>query len=110
MPPTLGADIASFIVPRLKRPIFLPEISANDIATVTTPIPPIWIKIKIITCPKIVQCVAVSKTTNPVTHTADVDVNKESIKEVHSPDLLDIGRQSKNAPIKITAAKPSKII
>ena len=41
MPPTLGADIASFIVPRLKRPIFLPESNANDIATVTIPMPPI---------------------------------------------------------------------
>ena len=55
IPPTWGAEMASCIVLRCIRPIFRPERVTIDTATVTTPIPPIWIKSRIIPCPKLDQ-------------------------------------------------------
>ena len=52
MPPTWWAEIASCMVLRCIRPIFLPEIIVTVTATVTTPMPPIWISIRITAWPK----------------------------------------------------------
>ncbi len=49
---------------------------ALNVATDTTPDPPICIRIKITAWSKPVQYVAVFFTTSPVTQTAYVDVNK----------------------------------
>ena len=52
----------------------------------------------------------VSTTTRPVTHVADVDVNKLSKKLVTSPVLEDIGNMSKTVPVNITSANPKATI
>ena len=49
IPPTFGAAMASCMVLRCIKEIFLPEIMAKEAATVITPSPPIWIKNKITT-------------------------------------------------------------
>ncbi len=59
--------------------------------------------------PKIVNCVAGTIVINPVTQTADVDVNSASIYEI-VPFVLLIGNHNKNAPIKITAKNPNASI
>ena len=84
------------------------SITAKD-ATDTTPRPPIWISISNIACPKADQYEAVSLTTSPVTHTAEVDVNNASEKEVILPSLEETGSIRSSAPIRITAIKPSII-
>ena len=64
----------------------------------------------ITTFPNKLQWVAVSNTTNPVTHTADVAVKSESTKLVGCPLLLEIGKDSILAPTKVRSKKPTVII
>lgn len=47
-----------------------------------------------------------SFTISPVTQTADVDVNRESIKEMDIPTALAAGLYSNTAPTEITAKNP----
>jgi len=56
-------------------------------------------------CPNLVKYVPLSTTTSPVTHTAEVDVNKASKNEIR-PVCVEMGSESKIAPIKMRAAKP----
>ena len=80
---------------------------AKNEVKVKIPKPPICIKLKIMVCPSKVKSLAVSSTINPVTHTALVDVNKASVKEI--PAVVAFGSNNKNAPIKIMAKKlPTK--
>ena len=79
-------------------------------ATEITPSPPTCISIKITVCPKYDQYVAVSYTTSPVTHTADVAVNKAFPKEVTSPVCDEIGNINNIVPNKITPTNPNVII
>ena len=48
-------------------------------------------------CPKVVSCVAISLTDNPVTHTPLTDVKKASINYI----VPEIGRNNKIPPIKL---------
>ena len=52
----------------------------KNVDNVIMPRPPNWISTKMIICPKKVKCVPVSTTINPVTQTAEVEVNKASMK------------------------------
>ena len=74
IPPIWGAPMDSCRRKRLASPIRFPAIWDKDTATVTTPIPPIWIRVRITSCPKSVQPVAVSRTISPVTQVAEVAV------------------------------------
>ena len=76
---------------------------------VIKPKPPVCIKQKIINFPKAVHWLMVLVTTKPVTQVAEVAVNKASKTWMLFPFWLEIGRQSKLVPIKITSKKP-KII
>ena len=60
IPPTAEIEMEFAKVERARYPIRLPVISAKDVITVTTPSPPIWIRIIITSCPKKLQYVAVS--------------------------------------------------
>ena len=60
-------------------------------------------------CPNALQYVAVSCTTNPVTHTADVDVKIASKNEAPCPSLVAIGSIRNRLPVNITSAKPYTI-
>ena len=75
MPPNCGADTASCMAILCSSPILLPVSSIVAIKAVTTPRPPICIRIRITVLPNSDHCVAVSYTTRPVTQAADVDVN-----------------------------------
>ena len=110
MPPTFGAEIASCMVLRCIREIFRPEISANAAATVMTPMPPIWMRSMITSCPKGDQVVAVSCSTRPVTQTAEVEVNSASRNGIAWPFRVETGSISSSAPSRITPRKPRIII
>jgi hypothetical protein len=60
--------------------------------------------------PNGVQVVAVSRTTSPVTHTAEVAVNKQSAKLTDPSGRLEKGSMSNNAPAKIKAKNPTVMI
>ena len=61
-------------------------------------------------CPNIDQYVAVSFTTSPVTHTAEVEVNIASRKGVIFPLADDMGSIRSIAPKIIAPANPKMII
>ena len=52
IPPTCGAEMDSCITQRCRRPIFRPENITTDTATVTTPMPPVWIRARRTKWPK----------------------------------------------------------
>ncbi len=68
------------------------------------PRPPIWIRETITICPTLVKVEPVSTTTRPVTHVAEVAVNRASIQEMALPFRLK-GMWSSVAPLNITNAK-----
>src|SRR5690606_28997679 len=57
----------------------------------------------IINCPRKVKSEEVSKTINPVTQTADVEVKTASTREI--PSVVAFGRESKSVPIRISNRK-----
>ena len=101
MPPTWGAEMDSCITHRSRRPIFRPEKMEMATAMVTTPMPPIWMSRRMTPWPKGDQNWAVSWTTRPVTQVAEVAVNRASRKEAPSPDWVETGRVSRQAPTRI---------
>ena len=109
MPLSIGAAMASRIALRWFRVSRFPASRATEVATVSTPRPPIWIRISTIACPKPDQWVAVSTTTRPVTQTAETEVNRDVKKGVARPSAAEIGRQSSRPPRRITPAKPRMI-
>jgi len=68
------------------------------------PRPPSWIRTRITICPKSVKEEPVSRTVRPVTQTAEVEVKRASIKEI-SPDVVEKGSMSRNAPASIAVMK-----
>ena len=109
IPPTLSTASASCRVALWLKLIFCPEIMVIIDATRIIPMPPSCININIINCPKKDQCVAVSTTTRPVTHIADVDVKRQVKKSVEFPDLLANGIISNMAPSKMVKVNPPMI-
>ena len=106
MPPTWGAEMDSCITQRSLRPIRRPEKMKRATATVTTPMPPIWISSKITACPE----------SGPVSHGI---VNHQSghaggggggeqrIKKLAPPGVLvDQGSISSSVPQKSAAKSP----
>ena len=79
---------------------------SSSVEPVMNPNPPTWMRPRITNCPKGLQYVAVSTTTRPVTHTADVAVNSAVTGVVHSPDTADSGRVSRPVPMAIRTRNP----
>lgn len=78
----------------------------NKVAAVIMPKPPNWNNTINTTSPVVDQWVAVSTTTSPVTHTADVAVNKAVKKDVSgTPGARDTGSISKTVPSAMAARK-----
>ena len=69
------------------------------------PIPPIWIRARIHPRPNKDQLVAVSLTTSPVTQTAEVAVNRASLKCVMDPSREETGSIRRIVPVRIMARK-----
>lgn len=109
-PPILGAEIVSCMALRCSSEMRLPESSANEAATVMTPSPPIWKSAKMTPWPNAEKYTAVSWTTSPVTHTADVEVKRASMNGVTEPSRDDTGSISSAAPVSMTSAKPRMMI
>src|SRR5688500_12118602 len=72
-------------------------------AKVMMPRPPICISIRMITCPVVLNAVAVSTTISPVTHTALADVKNASTGWIGV--VVALGSRSKNPPMTMRAAK-----
>ena len=77
---------------------------------VMTPRPPIWIKTRITTWPKVLQVDTVVTVTRPVTQVAVVAVNRASRYGTGLPSAALMGRASRRLPIKIIPRKLSMII
>ncbi len=77
---------------------------------VIIPKPPACISNKITVFPKRDQYVAVSLTIRPVTHTAEVAVNKASMKAVGFPEAVAWGKESKIVPMLTINKKPNTMI
>lgn len=105
-PCILSLLMLSCIVCLFLKLIFLPNMSRIDDVIVTIPSPPICIRNSIIILPNSVKEVDISIVCNPVTHTPLVLVNSASIAFSQFPFVLDMGRDSKKAPIKIINIKP----
>jgi hypothetical protein len=84
--------------------ILRPTHLNNTTAIVITPMPPTWIKQRMIPCPKAVKYVPVSTTINPVTHTAEVAVKRASIHLIEPP-LVENGRLNKLLPTRMASKK-----
>ncbi len=70
------------------------------------PKPPTWMSDRITTVPNGLQWVAVSTTTRPVTHTAEVAVNRAVTMSVVMPGAAEIGSSSRIVPIATRTANP----
>ena len=92
---------------RLERPIFRPAIWFRATATVTTPMPPIWMRIKIMICPKGLQPVAVSTAMRPVTQVEDVAVKRAVKKDAPLGPGLEMGSIRSSVPNRMIPAKPN---
>ena len=88
---------------RFLKVILLPAIMAKKVVKVIMPSPPIWIRMRITSCPQNVKACGVSTTINPVTHEADVDVNNASMGFI--PEVVASGSNSNNVPKVIKLAK-----
>ncbi len=67
------------------------------------PKPPTWMSPRITACPKGVQKVAVSTTTSPVRHTAEVAVKIPSRGGTEPSPRVEMGRERRTAPITINS-------
>ena len=110
MPPTWGAEMDSCMTHRCFRLIFLPENMKIATAIVTTPMPPTWISSRMTSCPKGDQYRAVSWTTRPVTHVAEVAVNRASKKEAPPGAREAKGSMRSRVPARISRRKPRMMI
>ena len=78
-------DTSLYMFCKVKRHLMdmlLPIKESKATENVIMPKPPNWISNKMTTCPIKVKSLAVSKTTKPVTQTADVEVNNASINVI----------------------------
>lgn len=72
---------------------------------VISPSPPVWIKTKITIFPNVDHWKNVSCAENPVTQVAEVEVKRQSKKEICKPLFEETGKNNKKVPIKIIAKK-----
>ena len=92
---------------RSRRPVRRPtSTNSSRVEAVMKPRPPSWMRTRMTTCPKAVQWVPVSRTTRPVTQTADVAVKKASRRGVTWPSVAANGSISSSVPMAMRSAKP----
>ena len=110
---TLSAALNTSLKPSwaIKSLVFKPSLNeelplkkkAKNEVKVKIPIPPNWIKTKIIDCPTTVNAVEVSTTAKPVTQTALVEVKSALVKVI--PFVVALGSINKNPPVKAKIIK-----
>ena len=75
-PDKVVAFMDSRIIMRSRRETRRPSASITRVAKIINPRPPVWISAISTHCPKSENVGPVSTTTSPVTHTAEVAVNR----------------------------------
>ncbi len=106
-PPMRSSFSDSCSISRVPSEMRLPSSMKKIVAAAMKPRPPICISNMMTTWPNVENSVPVSRTTSPVTHTAEVDVNSASGKPTLSPVEEEMGSVRSSAPISMTVAKPS---
>jgi hypothetical protein len=77
----------------------------KTVEKVMIPRPPIWKRNIVTTWPKMDRSCPKSMVTNPVTHTAEVEMKRASTKE-RDPWEAEMGNPRRMVPTRIKAAKP----
>jgi hypothetical protein len=86
------------------KEIPLPIKTKKTVEKVMIPRPPVWIRSMVITWPMVEKSFPVSRTTRPVTHTAEVEVKRASINRREFWEA-EIGKLRRIAPVRMTPAK-----
>jgi hypothetical protein len=107
MPSMLVWFIASCRMSRSRSVMRRFTTSANNVAIVMKPSPPIWINARMMSWPTALKKVPVSATTSPVTQTADVAVKTASMKRIGWPSAETAGSDSRQAPSRMIRANPA---
>ena len=79
---------------------------SRRVEAVMKPSPPSWMSTRMVTCPSGFQYVPVSRTTRPVTQTAEVAVKRASTRGVHCPETDARGDIRMSVPMAMSRAKP----
>jgi hypothetical protein len=106
-PPSSTPPVEAWARSRSRSPTRSPTKSrSSSVDPVMNPNPPTWTRARMTTWPNGLQWVAVSTTTRPVTHTADVAVKRAVTGSAGRPGAREIGSHSRSVPIPISARKP----
>ena len=76
--PSARFFVSALVFRRMRNPSRRDTRSASSVASAMIPMPPIWIRIMITTCPNAVQWSGVFTVVRPVTQSAEVAVNSAS--------------------------------
>ena len=108
-PPSTSSFKESRMIMRSRREMVRPMTRKIIVAKVMKPRPPVWISTSSTTWPKVEYTVPVSRTTSPVTHTAEVEVNSASNQPTRPGSAHAAGSDKSALPMRISAAKPAAI-
>ena len=84
-----------------------PSITMTLVANTIKPRPPTWISASSTACPNSEKVAPVSTATRPVTHTAEVAVNRLSNRPMLCPSFVDAGSANSSVPSSMTPRKPN---
>ena len=89
--------------------VLLIKKSAKKLVMVMIPSPPTWMSMMMTICPKLVNVLGTSIVVSPVTQTALVAVNSESIQERCTPGWMQRGISNKPEPARMMNMKLTAI-
>ena len=84
-----------------------PNIIMTRVANTMKPRPPTWISTSSTACPNREKVVPVSTATRPVTHTAEVAVNRLSNRPMLWPYRVETGSASSSVPSRMMPRNPN---
>ncbi len=106
-PPSFSTPMDSPMSSFSRKPTLRPKASKSKVALAMKPKPPTCISTSRTACPNGLKVVPTSgNTLSPVTHVADVDMNRASGKLVQVWARDEIGSMSSTAPMAIMTANP----
>ena len=101
--PFMDSRISILFLMEIRRP----SISMILVANTMKPSPPTWISTSRTACPNREKVVPVSTATRPVTHTAEVAVNRLSSRPMLRPSRVETGSASSSVPSRMMPRKPN---
>ena len=104
--PSARFFVSALVFRRMRNPSRRDTRSASSVASAMIPMPPIWIRIMITTCPNAVQWSGVFTVVKPVTQSAEVAVNSASTKLALPSSVLATGNTRSSVPTARAAANP----